>query len=1160
LNSDGSVDPTFRPDLGRDPRVDSLLAVGDKIVVTGYFYLPGRATAQRVVRLNSDGSIDLSFEHSSLVRGVASAMTADAMGRLYIGAYFDAGSYPKQATVVRLLLDGSIDPTYQCELETTPSFLSAFPDGRVAVVYLPGESKMFGCLDVDGSVLFSERFATEYGSELPRGVAARPDGEFYVGGASTAANSPFRGGAARFSAEGELSASVAQEIRSAEVPEYVIPAPGGKWVVAGRFDYANGYPAPGIARLNSDGTTDTTFNPASLGLPAVADLVTQGDGAILAVGGGQTVARRLLPSGQLDPFFAFNAGTGFGSSAPGNMAVLADGRIAASGWISSYNGETLNTGLIVIGADGARETSFAPIFRTTSLPFNRLVAAPNGGFAFSGDLRLEGFLVGLLWMTPEGSWIYPHSLGQDSSVYGVGFDVSGRLLAARSYAALQRVDGFGTVVPPGPNPALLSVSFSGAALTAQTDNRVLIEGSWRPSGGGITHGPLVRLNADDSLDTTFRLVDLAGTFTPLPRATMQYTDDGRLLVCGGYGVRGGAAINGLAMFKPEALPPLPIITRQPTSINARVGELVTFSVEATGTELSYRWYKDGQARSLGSKLALPSIQSSDFGRYSVEVSGPGSFVMSQTVMLGLSGVAGPRYRLLDYFNPLVVGNQWIYSRTGDTPERTHRRTAVVGLDRSITSYTGGATAHPAVLRVAAFSGAYGVASAGSFAPSSEWTDYYTGHGDRLGIGGSDSAGPLALRFDGSFQLPATMAVGESAITVSDSYHNGVWSGTQTAAYQLIGIESVTTPAGLFGDCLHLRFSLAEDGPWKYEDTWWALGVGIVKSYNCRGTRPAKEEALVSSTVQPVTRPTITTQPASQSIASGTGAALTVVATGASPVTYQWYRAGRPVAGATSATLTVPAFAPADAGIYDVSVTDSGSTLSNPAVVSVLPPAGSQTAGAVTTRPEWQGIVHPKGNIYDQFLLAGNAGTFSAATGRVARMSFLDENESIVQVEMSGAGAITVVLDNASGPMAPALYNQSGIQYMKGKATIILAGADATTHFTIYSVGSATNPGVTRSDVEYAGWADVAAAGIVSTNGGLGGIHQGNVDYNASLGFTGLYAPTVTSVAGLVVIHTIAASVDATPYLYFAPTAQVQVKIAGSALTQPNAVTASPSPA
>ena len=153
--------------------------------------------------------------------------------------------------------------------------------------------------------------------------------------------------------------------------------------------------------------------------------------------------------------------------------------------------------------------------------------------------------------------------------------------------------------------------------------------------------------------------------------------------------------------------------------------------------------------------------------------------------------------------------------------------------------------------------------------------------------------------------------------------------------------------------------------------------------------------------------------------------------------------------------------------------------------------------------------------------------------------------------MSGSGAITVSLDNATGPIAPALYNQTGIEYMKGKATIILAGADETTHFTIYSVGTFTNPGVTRSDVPYAGWADVAVAGIVSTNGGLGGIHQGNVKYNSSTGFTGIYAPTVTTAASLLVVHDIAASGSAQPYLYFGAGGTVNVKIAGGALAQPN---------
>lgn len=70
--------------------------------------------------------------------------------------------------------------------------------------------------------------------------------------------------------------------------------------------------------------------------------------------------------------------------------------------------------------------------------------------------------------------------------------------------------------------------------------------------------------------------------------------------------------------------------------------------------------------------------------------------------------------------------------------------------------------------------------------------------------------------------------------------------------------------------------------------------------------------------------------------------------------------------------------------------------------------------------------------------------------------------------------------------------------------------------------------------------------------GLGGIHQGNLAYNPATSFTGLYAPTVTSVTGQpVVLHNIAASGSAVPYLYFGAPAPVQVKIAGGSLAQPN---------
>ena len=289
--------------------------------------------------------------------------------------------------------------------------------------------------------------------------------------------------------------------------------------------------------------------------------------------------------------------------------------------------------------------------------------------------------------------------------------------------------------------------------------------------------------------------------------------------------------------------------------------------------------------------------------------------------------------------------------------------------------------------------------------------------------------------------------------------------------------------------------------------------------------------------------------------------------------YQWCRNGRPIAAATGPTLTLPALSPNDAGFYDCIIVGlSGNTITAPMVVGLWPnglitsclmsfpplqpdasilPSHPYTAGSVTTKPEWQNLPGPAGNVCDQFLLTGLAGTFSADYGQIARMSFLDLNDSIVQVELSGQGAITVVLDEstASGPAAPVRYNQPGIQYMKGKATIVLAGADETTHFTIYSVGTANNPGVTIPGVVYNGWADVAAAGIVSGDGKLGGIHQGDTGFSSALGYAGIYAPTVASVGGVVVVHGINASGSALPYLHFAPGGAVQVKIAGSSLSQ-----------
>src|ERR1700680_271451 len=60
-------------------------------------------------------------------------------------------------------------------------------------------------------------------------------------------------------------------------------------------------------------------------------------------------------------------------------------------------------------------------------------------------------------------------------------------------------------------------------------------------------------------------------------------------------------------------------------------------------------------------------------------------------------------------------------------------------------------------------------------------------------------------------------------------------------------------------------------------------------------------------------PSITTQPADQSIKVGDAATFSVVAAGSVPLFYQWHKNGAAIAGASAASYTTPAAIPANDG-------------------------------------------------------------------------------------------------------------------------------------------------------------------------------------------------------------------------------------------------------
>ncbi len=333
----------------------------------------------------------------------------------------------------------------------------------------------------------------------------------------------------------------------------------------------------------------------------------------------------------------------------------------------------------------------------------------------------------------------------------------------------------------------------------------------------------------------------------------------------------------------------------------------------------------------------------------------------------------------------------------------------------------------------------------------------------------------------------------------------------------------------------------------YADTSMSRGTNYlyrVRARNDSGaSAPSNTATLNIPGLSATGGPTLALQPASVMADPNTTASFTVMGAGPS-ATYQWQWNGTPIAS-NAASLVVPQINSSNAGIYTALVTEGGTVSQVHGILGVR-----TTAKVIDGASEVSAnVVHPNGNIYDQVLLNGRATTVTADRGQITRLSFVGLNNDIVQVEFSGAGALTLSLDDATGPAPAANYNQPQVAYMRGHPSIVITGADETTNVSVFSVGrlTATNQAIFR-DTPTQGVAGLGFVAISSTNGKFGGVWTANATYFQSRGPTGIYAPGV-QFTGPVYLNDIVAGSDAQPMLLFGSAADVRVT--GGDMQQPN---------
>jgi hypothetical protein len=170
------------------------------------------------------------------------------------------------------------------------------------------------------------------------------------------------------------------------------------------------------------------------------------------------------------------------------------------------------------------------------------------------------------------------------------------------------------------------------------------------------------------------------------------------------------------------------------------------------------------------------------------------------------------------------------------------------------------------------------------------------------------------------------------------------------------------------------------------------------------------------TVVDAVTPTISQQPQSRTVTVGSSVTFSVSASSNVPLSYQWQFNGTTLANETDSTLTLNAVTPAEAGAYQVVVSDeAGSVTSDPATLTVVTPKPP----TITTQPLSQ-TVNAGGNV--TFSVTASSTTALQYQWQINGTNLTGDNDSFLtlpNVTAADAGAYAVVVSNTIGSITSA---------------------------------------------------------------------------------------------------------------------------------------------
>lgn len=529
LNSDGSPDSTFlSANMLSNEYVTSIDELENgKIVVGGTFTSFNGVSTKGVVILNEDGTLDNTFNISSLIpTGTLNDYIVFALpgNKVLVNGYFMVGGV-KTAKIYKFNVDGTMDTQFNSTNGTIQVNFSMRTDGKIlftgSALYSGVARHGLHLMDQNGTLDPAFNASGSGFTNYATGLKQLSNGQILLTGLFTAYNNVARNRIALINADGSLDTSfdplAGFNISSSDMVLTADVQSDNKIIVAGHFTKYNNDLANSIARINTDGKIDNTFNAGNIGvknLGTVNTVIQLSDGKY-AVGGGYAMLdgkeslymSKLNSDGTIDTTFKSN----FNNTVNG-ILELADGKLMVGGAFNNYGTSDFIQRLVILNADGTLSSQVKPSANYEVTTVNSLAKDTDGKILLGADLIGVGYPTpatkyGLSRLNADGS------LDTTFNTSGAGFN---------SYALVQKI-------------------------YFQADGKIILIGNNLTSYNGVAVNGIVRLNTNGTLDTSFKV----NTGTPISLRSASILPSGKILIIGSFTSYLGVNRPGIALLNSD---------------------------------------------------------------------------------------------------------------------------------------------------------------------------------------------------------------------------------------------------------------------------------------------------------------------------------------------------------------------------------------------------------------------------------------------------------------------------------------------------------------------------------------------------------------------------------------------------------------------------------